>query len=445
MSNKSIKKTVFVIAMVFIMGFSFALGYLTYYITIPGRAKKLMQVADLLDKYYVDITYNAETGKYEYANYNDEDYARALAEAMTDVYSGYYSNEEYAEYISDANGYQVGIGVTFLNTQINDLIIYKTIGNSPLQRAGVKAGDKIIKIVYNGVTTFFSDYEYQTRYNTFVSVLQSIPLSQPFDIYIDGVTDPFTVSKEQYIESYFEYKDNEYSAFFRSEDYATQNGQPKLPEMKTVAGGIPLLANDTAYMSFTAFEGNAYSEFVSLMAYMKQRNKTKLILDLRNNGGGQVSIMGEIASYLVNDESGVENILIANVVDKQGNRVSYFTSQNNYKDYPIEIVVLANEHTASASEMLIGAMISSGTLNKDRLIITKNVSGVAKTYGKGIMQSMFMPTDMSFVLKLTSAVVYWPNGECIHGKGIYTTAENSVADIDNKDSQLERAIALLAG
>ena len=86
-----------------------------------------------------------------------------------------------------------------------------------------------------------------------------------------------------------------------------------------------------------------------------------------------------------------------------------------------EIYVAANVNTASASEALIGAMISYGTIGYEDIFITDTVGqGSARTYGKGIMQTTYYNVATGEAAKLTTAQIYWPNGESIHGSGITT-------------------------
>ena len=129
------------------------------------------------------------------------------------------------------------------------------------------------------------------------------------------------------------------------------------------------------------------------------------------------------------------------VASYQGKRDSgtFKSGANNFFEHLTAISVIANERSASASECLIGALICYGDIfSADRLIIEKNLDGVAKTYGKGIMQTTYKLISGG-AFKLTTARILWPDGTCIHGKGIYTSEENSVL----KEHAVERAISTL--
>ena len=112
---------------------------------------------------------------------------------------------------------------------------------------------------------------------------------------------------------------------------------------------------------------------------------------------------------------------------------------------PGKIAVLADENTASASECLIGAMLDYGTLTRDALVITET-NGVARTYGKGIMQTTYVNFTHGDALKLTTAYIFWPQSHTsIHGIGITTTPENEVetSGVFGVDAELNRALAIM--
>ena len=93
-----------------------------------------------------------------------------------------------------------------------------------------------------------------------------------------------------------------------------------------------------------------------------------------------------------------------------------------------DVIVLANDGTASASECLIGALLDYGEkgFSKERLILEKNDAGVARTYGKGIMQTTFSLSNGG-AFKLTTARMLWPKTKtCIHKTGITTLPQNEV-------------------
>ena len=136
--------------------------------------------------------------------------------------------------------------------------------------------------------------------------------------------------------------------------------------------------------------------------------------------------------------------LVAYSKYKDGTIEEYRTTENRYKD--MEVVVLANKNTASASECLIGAMLSSGSLKEENIVCEKKEDGTATTYGKGIMQRLYVSEEFNAGIQLTVGHIFWPDGSSIHKKGIAPTIEaNKVNPKVDIDYALERGIAILKG
>jgi C-terminal processing protease CtpA/Prc len=242
----------------------------------------------------------------------------------------------------------------------------------------------------------------------------------------------FTLNKTAYRVSYVTYYDNEIKYCFESENNESLTA-------KTYYGkGNSMLDSDTAYIAFAGFEGRADVQMINALAKMKERGRTKLILDLRGNGGGRMDILTEIAGALIYC-NGKNNFAVA-IAEGTRDKSTFYSGKNRYNTAITSISVLADKHSASASECLIGAMIHyGGAFSRDKLIIEKDESGKATTYGKGIMQTTYGLIGGG-ALKLTTARMLWPDGTtCIHGKGITAKAENQV----EKDQVLSRALEVL--
>ncbi len=356
---------------------------------------------------------------------SEEEYADALVNGILDQYSQYFTAEEYKAHTEKAKGNSSGLGIAFYNY---DTIIDFVNGNSPADKVGIKAGDKIVYATYNGTEQTIASYD------DVVEFLGALPSNVQFELKVlrAGETLAFTVQKCAYQVSYVTYYDNEYKLCFESE-----NNQP-LFEKKYNDQGNPLLASDTAYISFASFEGKADEQLFSALDFMKERGKTKLIFDLRGNGGGQISILTEVAGALIHC-NGKNNFAVA-VAESKKNKETFYSGKNRFNTEISSIVVLADKRSASASEALIGAMIHyGGAFNKDKLIIEKDASSNATTFGKGIMQTTYGLIGGG-ALKLTTARILWPDGEtCIHNKGITTKAENQV----EKQNALTRALEII--
>ncbi len=410
---KKINKVLTVILAVLISVGLFFGGYFTNEL-IKDDYEELNWVLSQIDKHY--LVYDEETGKVK--NLSEEDYIKILisglkADGYLDRYSTYYNEQEYSDVLLSAKGNSYGVGLGFYET---DLVIGKVMYNSPIYKAsnGVDLiGKKVtgISAIDQTTQTDLSDFD------DYSSELAKYDNSVSFKIYIDN--QPYVVSKQAFIESYVLYVDNEKTLSFTS-DYGSQ------PAKEIKDGGDATLGADVAYIRFTAFNGNAATEFADAMKFLKERGKSKLILDLRSNGGGYMNILTDMASYLT-DGDGQNKFLIATAKYKNGKADDFKASKGNYVPLS-KLTVLANEHSASASECLLGALLSYGELSKENLIISNNSysdGDTNKTYGKGIMQTTY-PSKFDTAVKLTTAYVYWPDGEtCIHNKGISAVVGNS--------------------
>ena len=208
-----------------------------------------------------------------------------------------------------------------------------------------------------------------------------------------------------------------------------------------------MLDEKTAYIRLTQFNGNAATEFQLAMDKFKEEGKTNLVLDLRSNGGGYMNILQEIASYFCKGESGSSLVALAKY--REGQKEKFYSKDSYYADYFQEtskIKVLADSLTASASECLLGSMLDYGAITYSDICLSER-NGVAKTYGKGIMQSTYPFGFIGDVdaIKLTTAQIYWPKSEnCIHGRGILPEdGTKTVSENYEKDAEITSAIAKL--
>ncbi|MBR5809241.1 MAG: S41 family peptidase, partial [Clostridia bacterium] len=198
-----------------------------------------------------------------------------------------------------------------------------------------------------------------------------------------------------------------------------------------------MLQDNIGYIKITGFEGklkkteeDTYDEFVEHLLALKSAGMEKMIIDLRDNPGGDLRVVCNIADALL--PKGV----ITYTEDKYGKQ-EFIYSDEDQLDIPVAVIV--NGGSASASEVLTGAL-------KDHKKAT--VIGT-KTYGKGIVQGVFPFSDGSG-MSITTARYFSPSGVCIHGIGIEpdinvelnTTKALSELSI-NEDTQLKKAIDIL--
>ena len=193
--------------------------------------------------------------------------------------------------------------------------------------------------------------------------------------------------------------------------------------------------NKIGYIAVSQFVENTSEQFNEALTSLSEEGMTGLIIDLRDNGGGLLTSCLDMVSRFVPDEK-----LIVYTEDKNGNRTEYNSDSVDVLNIPV--VLLVNENSASASEIMTGCL-------KDCGIAT--VVGET-TYGKGIVQNI-MPLPDGSAVKMTVSQYYTPNGNDIHEVGIApdVTVEMSeeewaaAQDDVQKDTQLQKALEILNG
>jgi carboxyl-terminal processing protease len=239
-----------------------------------------------------------------------------------------------------------------------------------------------------------------------------------------------------FISSYVEYYDNKTHGYFIQNEEGTG-----LEFVTDQIEKIDQIDDKTCYIKFMSFSGRAVFEMDKVMAYAKNKGKTKVILDLRSNGGGQLDILCKVASHFVKSVNSSKPVLLYSK-DVDGVLTHYSSATTKVNPNTEKIVVLANEYSASATECLIGAMLHyKFAFDRNSLIIEQGVSGKDTTYGKGIMQRTFLNVVTGEALKITTAQLYFPNKTTsIHGKGINTNPQN----VCSPENVMTRALEIMA-
>lgn len=402
---------------------AFVGGFFSHYIFQSPHQTVTNELLSILEQ--VGYVIDPVTG--ERKDITTEDVADALVNGLLDRYSAYYTPEEYAKNNAEGNGEYEGCGFAFYSV---DLVISHIMGNSPAEKAGFLVGDLIVCASQGEQES--KTFSSSGAFNAYLKQCDSL---QEISVTVsrNGENINLSIKKSKYAVSYVTYYDNEVKYSFQSKEVAGKL-EPKQIEDKTMA----YLNDDTAYVCLTQFEGGAAEQMESALDFMKSRGKSKLILDLRNNGGGYMTILSKIAAMLVHN-GGKGNFLVAYADAKTGESFIN-TSAYNYKEHIEEIVVLANEYTASASECLIGALASYGeNFSLNNLVTIKNSKGVGKTYGKGIMQTTYQLISGG-AFKLTTARILWPDKKtCIHGVGIIPPEANQTTN----SNAINRALEIL--
>lgn len=400
---------------------SFVGGFFVRELIAGSSAINTSNIVSLIEKFGYII--DPVTG--EKREFTESDYAKAITDALLDDYSVYYSPEEYREVTENRGGNYKGYGITF---SYEDCTIYRIMGNSPAFSAGLKEGDEILGAVIGEKDVLFNSGQELAEY------FESNPDKITLIIKGEGQSESKKVSVESknYLTSYVTYYDNQGAFFF------VENADRVLEEKTSSQMKMSELTEDIAYIKLSHFEGGAFNQLKKALSYMNERGRTKLILDVRANGGGYMDILTDIASLFIENE-GKGGAVVA-LAESNSGREIFTTGANNFDKNVENLVVLADGNSASATECLIGALISHKVIGYENVVIEKNSKGVAKTFGKGIMQTTYMLTNGG-AFKITTAKVLWPDEKtCIHGKGIVVTGENAV----DKGIAVLRAVQLLS-
>ncbi len=403
-SEAKTKKIIGILSIILSIVIAFAGGFFTRHFITPSTANLTSEMIAIMEQYAYVID-----GEGNLKSLNESEYANALISGLNDDYARYYTKEEYQKKKEEQEGFYNGFGIT-LYVKDGYNFVFDVLGNSPAEKAGLMPNDKLISATSNGQTVQLNSIdigEYLTGFSNGEEV--------EFLIERKGQTQSINVIKSSYKMSYVKYFDSQGQILFDFESGTTS----RIEENKIDVD------NHTALVKIEAFEGEVAYQLGKALEQMQKQERTKLILDLRNNGGGDLQDLIAVSRHLI--YNGGNKTLIACSEGKNESQ-SYYMYGPIRRDNITDVVVLANENTASASECLIGAMLYYGEKNfsKDRLILEKNSDGASKTFGKGIMQKTFLLSNGG-AFKLTAARMLWPDKEtCIHGKGITTTTENSV-------------------
>lgn len=378
---------------------AFAGGWFIHYLTLDEKERELLWALDTLqDNYYRPVD-------------EDELYDSVYNGLKLDSYTRFFPPVDYSDYQADNAGHNVGVGVSISDERKDGVTIprfFIVYENSPACNAGLRKGMYLLGFgkseseLQSGVGADFNKFMSETEGEF---VVRCGYLRDGSDAKL------FTLTQKSYQAGFVHYRDSESSFRFLGEKKLalTETNEP-----------IASLDEKTAYIRLDEFNGNAAKEFEECLEKMKERGRSNLILDLRTNGGGAMTVLCKIAAHLLRNASG-RSPVVARAVYRDGSAEEFSASGNDFSKYfnaDSKFRILADENTASASECLIGAMIDYGTLGFGDIILRQNEKGVAKTYGKGIMQTTYTYPLTGAAMKMTTAEIFWPNGKSIHGVGV---------------------------
>ncbi|MEF9959350.1 MAG: S41 family peptidase [Niameybacter sp.] len=347
--------------------------------------KKLEVIQKTLQDYYV--------GELDQVAMEEGIY-KGLVSAVGDPYTTYYTKDEFAEVMEKSSGVYAGIGVQMMVDQNdNSILVTDVFPGSPAEKAGMLINDKIIGAEGQKLTG--------DDFSTAPKIIKGKP----------GTKVKVNI--------------------FRPSTNETLELEMKRENVIYPSVEHKMLKEDISYIKVREFEELTYKQFKEALDASEKANAKGLIIDLRNNSGGLLDITVDMVDELIPEG------IIVSTKDKQGKEEAMYADEQ-YIDLPI--VVLVNERSASASEVLSGAL-------KDH----KRATLVGKrTYGKGIVQTIMPLTDGS-ALKVTTSQYFTPSGVCIQGEGIAPDYEVSLppelmikpALEYDEDVQLQKAVEVL--
>ena len=322
----------------------------------------------------------------------EEGVYKGLLESLDDPYSVYYTHDELVQLQQQTEGIYYGIGAYISqDNEMGYVRVSKIIKNTPAEASGLQQDDYIYKV--DGEDMQGKDSSYVVS-----KIKGEAGTKVTITVVREGATDPIDIEVErQKIES---------------------------PTVE-----YQMLDNDMAYIQITEFDLVTTEQFEEAYKQAQADGMKGLILDLRSNPGGNLSTVCDIARIIL------PKGLIVYTEDKYGKREEYTCDGANQIKVPL--VVLTNGYSASASEILAGAVKDYGI---GTLVGTT-------TYGKGIVQKVINLSDGSAV-KLTVSNYFTPNGNNIHKIGIDPDVEVEFDAEQYKngvDNQLEKAKEVLAG
>ena len=310
---------------------------------------------------------------------------KGMVNSLGDPYSVYLDPKMFSELMLETKGSFGGVGIV-LGVKDKQLTVVAPIEGTPAETAGILSGDLIVKI--DGQDTK--------------------------DMALDEAVGKIRGKEGSKVTLTIQRTGQE------AEEYSLTRATIVL---KSVSGKI--LENGIGYIRLSMFSETTGNDFTQKMSELTEQGMTSLILDLRNNPGGLIGESVKVARLLVPQGP------IVSVIGKDGERE---TSQSYLEKTPLPLVVLINGGSASASEIVAGAIQDT---DAGKLI------GV-KTFGKGSVQRI-IPLDKDSAVKITIAEYHTPKDRSIHGKGIEPDIVVEMPkDKDAKsDPQLDKAIEVL--
>ena len=350
-----------------------------------SHVQKIEYLEKMIDQEYLGEVDNDEMAEGVYAG---------LVYGLGDVYSRYYTADEYAQETASTDGAYAGIGVSIQKNKNGGVQIAECYEGGPGADAGLQTGDVITAINDTDVTDMeLSDVVSLIRENKDKTIVLTV------------------------------FRENEE----KSREISVDVTDVELP---SVFG--EMLDKKTGYIQITQFTGVTPQQYKDMFTELKDKGMERLVIDLRDNPGGLLTSVCDILREILPEG------LIVYTEDKYGNREEETCDGKHQLDMPL--AVLVNENSASASEIFAGAVQDHGV---------GTIVGTT-TYGKGVVQELRQLSDGSAV-KLTVSNYYTPNGNSINKVGIKPDVEVKLASVllnkdeitHEEDNQLQEALNVI--
>lgn len=354
---------------------------------LTGSSKSSI-IKQYIDKYFMEDVDN---------DILTEGMYKGMLESLNDPYSVYYTKDEVESLKQSSEGEYVGLGISVTqNNETKVITVTKVYDDSPAKDAGIESGDTIYSINDNVLTDETLD-----------------------ELLVD-------IKGEEGKEVKMQLK--------RGEE--TIDADMKLREVLIDVVSYEMLEDNIGYIIIDQFTGTSAEQVEEAINDLKSQGMERIIVDLRDNPGGQLECIQAILNYFLPKDK-----LLLYSETKDGEQEKYYTENDGLiTDMPL--CVLVNENSASASEVFAGVV---KCYDRGKLVGTK-------TFGKGIMQSTFGLSDGT-AIKLTIGKYYLPDDSNIHGIGIEPDYEVKLPeDVTNvwalkhpDDPQLTKAIEVVKG
>jgi carboxyl-terminal processing protease len=376
MMRKSLKITLVVLAAVLVLSSAFAAGCITTFSTTQGLNSTLLNQAwQVLSRQYV------QPEKVDPA-VTTQGAIQGMVQSLKDPYSYYLTPADYKLTQGDMASSFGGIGASISLNKDKEPVIVTVLPNTPAEKAGLKSNDIILAVDKKTIQDLTTD-------QVVMQIRGAIGTTVTLTILHENETAPVDISIVR----------------------AEINPNSVYSHME----------GDIAYIQITNFYSKTNDEFQTVLGSLDLKLTKGIILDLRNNPGGYVNVVVEIASHFIK-----EGVIIT-TRDNQGNTQSTSAVPNGtFTDLPM--VVLVNQYSASGSEVLSGAL-----QDYDRATIAGTV-----TFGKGSYDSFFQLADGSAIY-LTIGRWLTPKGREIEGKGITP----DITLTETGDSEIQWAVDYL--